>query len=44
MELHACPSVESADAAALKGLAEKASNTTDLAQEYFESLEGIVRA
>jgi len=43
MELHASPSAESSDAAALRGFAEKASNTVDLAQEVFDSLEGIVR-
>ena len=43
MELHAGPSTQSVDAAALRVFAEKASNTVDLAQEVFDSLEGIVR-
>jgi hypothetical protein len=38
MELHAGPSAESADAAALRGFAEKASSTVDLAQEVFDSM------
>ena len=43
MEVHAGPSAEYADVAALKGLAEKASATVDLAQEVFDCLESIVR-
>jgi len=43
MELPASPSVESVNAAALRGFAEKASNTVDLAQVFFDNLEGIVR-
>ena len=43
MELPTCPSAESADAVALKGFAEKASATVDLAQEVFDNLEGIAR-
>ena len=43
MELSAGPSAESVDAAALRGFAEKASVTLDLAHEVFDSLEGIVR-
>jgi hypothetical protein len=43
MEVHASPFAESSDAAALRGFIEKGSNTADLAQEVFDSLEGIVR-
>ena len=43
MELPACPSVESADAAVLRGFVEKASPTVDLAQEVFDGLEEVVR-
>jgi hypothetical protein len=43
MELIVSPSVESSDAAALKGFAETTSNTVDLAKEVFDSLEGDVR-
>ena len=43
MELPACPSAESSDAAALRGFAEKASNMVDLAHAVFDTLEGIVR-
>ena len=42
MELLASPSAESADDAALRGSAEKASNTVDLEQEVFDILKGIV--
>ena len=41
--MHARPSAKSADAVALKGFAKKLSSTIDLAQEVFDSLEGIVR-
>ena len=43
MELPAGPSAELADVAALRGFAEKASATVDLAQKAFDNLEGIVR-
>ena len=43
MEVSARPSAESADAAALRGFAEKASATIDLAREVFDSLESIER-
>ena len=43
MELCVGPSAESANATALRGLGEKALATVELAQEVFDSLEGIVR-
>jgi hypothetical protein len=43
IELPARPSAEFAEDAALRGFAEKASVTLDLAQEVFDNLEGIVR-
>ncbi len=43
MEMPAGHSAESAEAAALRGFAEKSSVTVDLAQEVVDNLEGIVR-
>ena len=43
MEIPAGPSAESADAAALRGFAEKASDAVDLAQDAVDSLERDVR-
>ena len=43
MELPAGSSAESADVAALRGFAEKASATFDLAQEVFDNLDEVVR-
>ena len=43
MEMHACPSAEFANVAALRGFAEKASATIDLEREVFDSLDSIVR-